>query len=66
MGASVDAPRMLVTRGGVRSGENLDGRLHVWMYHDSSEIEPRSEGESAAVISDRDEASRLLGERKGS
>ena len=66
MGASVDAPRMLVTGGGVRLGGDLGGQLHVWMYHDSSETEPRLEGESAAVISDRDEASRLLGERKGS
>jgi hypothetical protein len=53
-----------VIKGSLRPGQDLDGRAYVRMS-DLSETKPRPEGESAALISDRDGMNHLLGERKG-
>ncbi len=61
----MDAARMRVRRGSLESEKDPDGRLHVRAYDYSSGAEPRPEGESAALVSDRTETSRLPGEREG-
>jgi hypothetical protein len=61
----MDAARMRVRRGSLESKKDPDGRLHVRAYDDLSGTEPRPEGESAALVSDRTETSRLPGEREG-
>jgi hypothetical protein len=64
LGASVDAAKIRARRGRLASEKDPDGRLQVRAYDDSSETEPRPNGESAAILSVRDETCRLLGERK--
>ena len=64
MGASVAAAKIRARRGSLESKKDPDSRLHVRAYDDSSETEPRLNGESAAILPDRDETCRLLGERK--
>jgi hypothetical protein len=44
----------------MRPEKDPDGRLHVRAYDDASGAEPRPEGESAALVSDRAETSRIL------
>jgi hypothetical protein len=60
----VGAARIRAKRGSLESKKDSDGRLHVRACDDSLETEPRHKGESAALISDRDESSPLQGERK--
>ncbi len=61
----MDAARMRVRRGSLESKKDPDGRLQVRAYDDLSGTEPRPEGESAALVSDRAETSRLPGGREG-
>jgi hypothetical protein len=56
---------MRVRRGSLESKKDPDGRLQVRAYDDLSGTEPRPEGESAALVSDRTVTSRLPGEREG-
>ena len=63
LGASSDAVSIPVIKGSLRPGKDLDGRACVWVS-DLSENKPRPKGESAALISDRDGMSHLLGERQ--
>ena len=61
----MDAARIRARRGSLESEKEPEGRLHVRAYDDSSGAEPRPEGESAALVSDRAETSRLPREREG-
>jgi hypothetical protein len=64
LGALSAAVRIPVIKGSLRPGKDLDRRAYV-RVSDLSETEPRPKGESPALISDRDDMSPLLGERKG-
>jgi len=64
LGTSGDAVRICLMRGSLKAEEGLDGRPYV-RVNDSPETEPRPEGKSSALISDRDETRRLLGKRNG-
>jgi excisionase family DNA binding protein len=63
LGTSVDAVRMRVRRGSLPSEKDPDGRVYVWVDFDSSETRPRLNGESAALISAKDETIRVLSEQ---
>jgi excisionase family DNA binding protein len=63
LGTSVDAVRMRVRRGSLPSEKDPDGRVYVWVDEDSSETRPRLNGESAALISAKDETIRVLSEQ---
>lgn len=61
----MDAARIRARRGSLESEKEPEGRLHVRAYDDSLGAEPRPEGESTALVSDRAETSRLPREREG-
>ena len=63
LGTSVDAVRMRVRRGSLDSEKDPDGRVYVWVDPDESETKPRPNGESAALISAKDETIRILSEQ---
>jgi excisionase family DNA binding protein len=63
LGTSVDAVRMRVRRGSLESEKDPDGRVYVWVDGDSSETKLRPDGESAALISAKDETIRVLEEQ---
>jgi excisionase family DNA binding protein len=63
LGTSVDAVRMRVRRGSLPSEKDPDGRVYVWVDSDSSETKLRLNGESAALISAKDETIRVLQEQ---
>jgi hypothetical protein len=64
LGTLGDAVRIRLIRGSLRPEKNLNGGVYV-RVNDSSESEPRPNSESGVLITDRDEASCFLGERKG-
>lgn len=61
----MDAARIYARRVSLESEKGFDGWLHVRAYDDLSVARPRPEGESATLVSDRAETSRLPEERKG-
>jgi hypothetical protein len=61
----VDAARICARRISLEFEKDFDGRLHVRAYDDLSVARPRPEGESATLVSDRAETSRLPEEHKG-
>jgi excisionase family DNA binding protein len=63
LGTSVDAVRMRVRRGSLESEKDPDGRVYVWVDGDSSETEPRRDGEPEALISAKDETIAVLREQ---
>jgi excisionase family DNA binding protein len=63
LGTSVDAVRMRVRRGSLKSEKDPDGRVHVWVNGDSSETKPRLDVEPEALISAKDETIRVLSEQ---
>ena len=63
LGTSVDAVRMRVRRGSLESEKDSDGRVYVWVVSDESETKPRLNGESATLISAKDETIRVLSEQ---
>jgi hypothetical protein len=63
LGTSVDAVRMRARRGSLLSEKDPDGRVYVWVDSDESETKPRLNGESAALISAKDETIRVLHEQ---
>jgi len=60
LGTSVDAVRMRVRRGNLRSDKDPDGRVYVWVDADESETKPRLNGEFGALISAKDETISVL------
>ena len=60
LGTSVDAVRMRVRRGNLRSDKDPDGRVYVWVDADESETKPRLNGEFDALISAKDETISVL------
>ena len=63
LGTSVDAVRMRVRRGSLKSEKDPDGRVHVWVNVDASETKPRLDGEPSVLISAKDETIRVLSEQ---
>jgi hypothetical protein len=63
LGTSVDAVRMRARRGSLLSEKDPDGRVYVWVDSDESETKPGLNGESAALISAKDETIRVLHEQ---
>jgi excisionase family DNA binding protein len=63
LGTSVDAVRMRIRRGSLESDKDPDGRVHVWVNGDSTETEPRLDGEPSGLISAKDETIRVLSEQ---
>jgi len=63
LGTSVDAVRMRARRGSLLSEKDPDGRVYVWVNSDESETKPRLNGESAALISAKDETIHVLQEQ---
>lgn len=63
LGTSVDAVRMRARRGNLPSEKDPDGRVYVWVNADEPETKPRLNGESAALISAKDETIRILSEQ---
>jgi excisionase family DNA binding protein len=63
LGTSVDAVRMRVRRGNLKSEKDPDGRVHVWVNVDSSETKPGLDGEPSVLISAKDETIRVLSEQ---
>ena len=63
LGTSVDAVRMRVRRGNLKSEKDPDGRVHVWVNVDASETKPRLDSEPSVLISAKDETIRVLSEQ---
>ena len=63
LGTSVDAVRMRVRRGSLKSEKDPDGRVHVWVNVDASETKPRLDSEPSVLISAKDETIRVLSEQ---
>jgi excisionase family DNA binding protein len=63
LGTSVDAVRMRVRRGNLRSDKDSDGRVYVWVDTDESETKLGPNGKSEALISAKDETIALLREQ---
>ena len=63
LGTSVDAVRMRVRRGSLKSEKDPDGRVHVWVNVDASETKPRLDGEPSVLISAKDETIHVLSEQ---
>jgi hypothetical protein len=63
LGTSVDAVRMRARRGALGSDKDPDGRVYVWVDADDSETKQELNGESAALISAKDETIRVLEEQ---
>jgi excisionase family DNA binding protein len=63
LGTSVDAVRMRVRRGNLKSEKDPDGRVHVWVNVDSSETKPGLDSEPSVLISAKDETIRVLSEQ---
>jgi hypothetical protein len=55
---------MRVRRGSLEWEKDPDGRVYVWVNSDSSETKLRPGGESAALISAKDETIRVLEEQQ--
>jgi hypothetical protein len=60
LGTSVDAVRMRVRRGNLRSDKDPDGRVYVWVDAAKSDTKPGLNGESDALISAEDETISVL------
>lgn len=63
LGTSVDAVRMRVRRGSLKSEKDPDGRVHVWVNLDASETKPRLDDKPSVLISAKDETIRVLSEQ---